>query len=163
MSNLTQNLTWQGGGPRVENYKMLTMELSAVCTLSSTMGFGGYGRVIRATMEAISDENLPKPSLFHCCADSGPNASRVTQYSTTLCVSPERRAKEWIGPATTLIGSTDDGKMAKCASDAYETFLHDLSLGSLISACIMHDPASKGPKLNFQMVAIINMQNMQYM
>ena len=68
MSNLPQNLTWQGGGPRVENYKILTMELSAVCTLSSTMGFGGYGRVIRAMMGAISDENLPKPSLFHCCA-----------------------------------------------------------------------------------------------
>ena len=139
------------------------MELSAVCTLSPTMGFGGYGRVIRATMEAISNENLPKLSLFHCCADSGPNSSRVTQYSTTLCVFPKRTAEEWIGPATTLIGSTDDGKMAKCASDAYETFLHDLALRSLISACIMHDPASRGPELNFQMVAMINISNMQYM
>ena len=31
------------------------------------MGFGGYGGVIRATMAAIPT-NLPKPSLFHCCA-----------------------------------------------------------------------------------------------
>ena len=58
------------------------------------MGIGGYGRVIWVTtMAAIRRNNLPKPSLFHCCfADS---SGRSAWLNWRPCIQGERREEEW--------------------------------------------------------------------